>query len=415
MHCQAPFQGCLGANTFYEQSISGAFGGVTMFMDFANMSRDQSPFEQVKARREEMEESAIDFSVHGKFIASAADKIDEIGQMAEYGVPTFKCFMTYKKEGVMSDDDTLLKVLKKAKECGGMTMIHAEDNGIAEYNIEQHVAAGDTSWRAFAECKPIECEAAAFDHIVDYARYTGAALIIVHTTNEMCLKKAREAHAEGLPIYVETGPHYLTLFEDLYDTNQGHLAICSPPLRTPRDAEDLWRGLQDGTIVLTGSDDCTFDFNEKEAFLECDENGELIQDFRKVVNGLTGLEQRLPILLSEGYHKGRLSLPEICALTSTNIAKVYGCYPQKGIIEPGSDADITIVDLDKEMIFSPETLHNNISYCLHDGMTVKGLPVMTISRGEVIVEDGKFKGEKGRGQFVKREINQKHLKRYTLS
>lgn len=385
-----------------------------MFMDFANMSHGQSPFEQVKARRDEMEESAIDFSVHGKFIASASDKVDEIEAMVEYGVPTFKCFMTYKQEGVMSDDDTLLRVLTKARECGGITMIHAEDNGIAEHNIARCVARGDTSWRAFAACKPVECEAAAFAHIVDYARYTKAALIVVHTTNELCLNYARQAQAQGLPLYVETGPHYLTLFDDLYDTQQGHLAICSPPLRTPQDAKALWKGLQDKTILLTGSDDCTFDLNEKEAFLTRDDDGELIQDFRKVVNGLTGLEQRLPLLLSEGYHQGRLTLPEICALTSTNIAKIYGCYPQKGIILPGSDADITIVDLNKEMVFSPQTLHNNISYCLHDGMKVKGLPVTTISRGEILVEDGVFKGRKGRGRFIKRSINPAYLMRYNL-
>lgn len=415
MHCQAPFQGCLGANTFYEQSISGAFGGVTTFMDFANMQGDQSPFEQVKLRLDEMSESAIDYSCHGKFITSASNKINEIKDLIEYGIPTFKCFMTYKKEGVMSDDDTLLKVLKTARDNGGITMIHAEDNGIAERNMDQTVAAGDTSWKAFAKCKPIECEKAAFDHIVDYAEYLHAPLIIVHTTNGPCLDRAREAHAKGLPLYVETGPHYLTLFDDLYEGAQGHLAICSPPLRTPKEAEELWAGLKDGTITLTGSDDCTFDFNEKEAFLARDGDGKLIQDFRKVVNGLTGLEQRLPILLTLGYHEGRLTLSQICALTSTNIAKVYGCYPQKGLIAPGSDADIAIVDLEKTSVFSTETLHNNISYCLHDGMQVKGMPVMTISRGEIIVKDGEFLGSKGRGRFIKRKIQQSRLTSFNLS
>lgn len=414
MHCQAPFQGCLGANTFYEQSISGAFGGVTTFMDFANMSKGQSPYKQVLARLDEMSESAIDYSCHGKFIACDPKDIEEIEQLAEAGVPTFKCFMTYRKEGVMSDDDTLLRVFRKAKEVGGCPMVHAEDNGIAENNLDATVARGDTSWRAFADCKPIECEATAFDHAVDYANYVGSPLIVVHTTNKLCLDKARDAHAKGQPVYVETGPHYLTLFDDLYDTENGHLAICSPPLRTPKDAEDLWDGLMDGTILLTGSDDCTFDFNEKEAFLERDENGKLIQDFRKVVNGLTGLEQRLPILLSEGVSKGRLTISQVSELTSTNIAKVYGCYPQKGILAPGSDADICIVDMDKEVVFSTKTLHNNISYCLHDGMKVKGYPIMTISRGEVLVEDGEFKGSKGRGKVVKRKIDPQYLEKYGL-
>lgn len=213
---------------------------------------------------------------------------------------------------------------------------------------------------------------------------------------------------------METGPHYLTLFDDNYEKEEGYLYLCSPPLRTPQDAEDLWQGLQDGTISVTGSDDCTFDTNEKAAFLEKDENGKYIQDFTKVVNGMSGLEVRLPILLSEGAGKGRLTINQVCALTSTNVAKIYGCYPQKGIIAPGSDADLVIVDMAQEVTLSKDILHNNISYCLHEGFKVKGYPIMTIARGKVIVENGEFRGEKGAGQFIKRKIDSKYLERFGL-
>ena len=129
----------------------------------------------------------------------------------------------------------------------------------------------------------------------------------------------------------------------------------------------MWEGLEDGTILLTGSDDCTFDVDEKSAFLEKNEDGTWKQDFTKVVNGISGIEIRLPLLLSEGVSKGRISINKVCELTSTNIAKIYGCYPQKGIIAPGSDADIVLVDMEKEVTLSKDVLHNNISYCLHDG------------------------------------------------
>lgn len=415
MHCQAPFQGCLGANTFYEQSISGAFGGVTMFMDFANMSKGDSPYKQVLARAEEMAESAIDYSVHGKFVESTEEAISDIKKLSEYGIPTFKMFMTYKKEGVMSDDETLLKVFKVAKSVNGLPMLHCESNAIAEMNIDECISKHDMSWVNFSKCKPVLCEAEAFDRAVNYAEYIDTAILVVHTTNGKALDTARRAQDKGLPIYVETGPHYLTLFDDLYKGENGHLAICSPPLRTPKEAEELWQGLQDGTILLTGSDDCTFDVDEKSMFLEKNEDGTWKQDFTKVVNGLSGLEVRLPILLSEGVNKGRLTINNVCALTSTNIAKIYGCFPQKGIIAPGSDADIIIVDMEKEVTLSKETLHNNISYCLHEGMKVKGYPIMTISKGKVIVEDGKFLGKKGAGQFIKRKINPKYLKKYGLN
>lgn len=415
MHCQAPFQGCLGANTFYEQSVSAAFGGVTMFMDFANMSKGDSPYKQALARVEEMSESAIDFSVHGKFVESTEEAIDDIERMVEVGLPTFKMFMTYKKEGVMSDDETMLKVFERAKKVNGLPMVHCESNAIAESNIEKCREKNDMSWVNFSKCKPVLCEAEAFDRAINFAEYVGNALLVVHTTNEKALNTARRAHQKGLPIYVETGPHYLTLFDDLYEREEGYLAICSPPLRTAKEAEALWKGLQDGTILLTGSDDCTFDIDEKSMFLEKNSDGTWKQDFTKVVNGLSGLEVRLPILLSEGVHKGRLSINEVCALTSTNIAKIYGCFPQKGIIAPGSDADIVIVDMNKEVTLSKDILHNNITYCLHEGMEVKGYPVMTIARGKVIVENGEFKGEESSGHFIKRSIAKEYLEKYGLN
>ncbi|WP_010259937.1 dihydropyrimidinase [Treponema primitia] len=415
MHCMAPFQGCLGANTFYQQSVSGVFGGVTMFMDFANVFQGKSVMEAVKERRAEMEESAIDFSIHGKFVKSPAELVEkEIPELAAYGVPTFKCFMTYKKEGVMIDEETLIKVFEKAKEVGGLPMLHCEDNTMAEDAIEKVKRTGDLSWVNFAKTKPVQCEAAAFERACRLAEYVGTAILVVHTTNDEALNAARKAHKKGQAVYVETGPHYLTLFEDNYKKENGYLYLCSPPLRTPKDAEDIWRGMQDGTISVTGSDDCTYDVNEKAAFLEKTADGKYIQDFTKVVNGMSGLEIRLPILLSEGVNKGRLSINQVCALTSTNIAKIYGCFPQKGLIAPGSDADIVIVDMEKELTLSKDVLHNNISYCLHDGFKIKGYPVMTISKGNVILEDGVFKGKKGAGEFIRRKIDHKYLEKHSL-
>ncbi|MBU5485294.1 dihydropyrimidinase [Clostridium sp. MSJ-11] len=415
MHVEAPFQGCFGANDFYTQSISAAFGGVTMMMDFTNTFKGNSVLEAVKERHKEMSKSAIDYSIHGKFVEAPQNIIDEIEKIVEYGCPSFKMFMTYKKEGVMSEDETLIKVFNKSKELSALPMVHAENNAIAELNIEKFREEGNLSWSKFAEAKPILCEAEAVSRSIYFSKYVGNALCIVHTTNGEALEVAKKAQNNGYPIYIETCPHYLTIFKDIYENlESGHLAICSPPLRTKEEAENLWKGIQEGVISITGSDDCTYSREEKSMFLEKDDRGNIIHDFTKVVNGLSGTEIRLPILLSEGVSKGRISINKLCEITSTNIARLYGCYPQKGILAPGSDADIVIVDMDKEVTLSHNILHNNIDYCLHEGMKVKGYPVMTIARGKVIVENGEFHGNKGEGRFIKRKIDKRILEKFSL-
>ncbi|WP_300673361.1 dihydropyrimidinase [Desulfoluna sp.] len=415
MHVEAPFQGCFGANDFFSQSVSAVFGGVTTIMDFTNTFPGDSVKVQLEKRIEEMSKSAVDFGVHCKFVEAPEAILKEIPEIIKMGCPSFKMFMTYRKEGVMSDDETLLKIFKLAKEHGGLPLIHAESNAIAESNIEASRAAGTLGWTDFAKAKPVLCETEAVSRAVLFSKYCGNALLLVHTTNEPSLDIARTAQAEGHPIYVETCPHYLTLFKDLYeDEARGHLTICSPPLRTQVEADALWKGLADGSICVTGSDDCTYSVEEKEMFLEKDADGTIIPDFTKVVNGLSGLEVRLPILLSEGVAKGRLSLNRLVALTSTNVAKLSGCYPQKGILAPGSDADITLVDLDREWTLSAETLHNNIDYCLHDGLKIKGGVEMTIACGKVVMEEGQFKGKRGEGRFLHRRIDEEILSGYAL-
>lgn len=415
MHVEAPFQGCISADDFYTQSISAAFGGVTTFMDFTNTFKGTSVIKAVKIRREEMSKSAIDFAIHGKFVEAPQNILDEIEEIIDYGCPSFKLFMTYKKEGVMSDDETLIKVFTKAKELNGLAMVHAESNAIAELNTEKFREIGDLSWPKFAEAKPVLCEAEAVSRAIHFSKYVGNALLIVHTTNGLALDIAKKAQEEGYPIYIETCPHYLTLFQDLYqDPESGYLPICSPPLRTPEEAENLWQGIIEGIISVTGSDDCAYTKESKTMFLEKDKEGKIIPDYTKVVNGTSGIEIRLPILLSEGVSKGRISLNKVCEITSTNIAKLNGCFPQKGIIAPGSDADIVIVDMEKEVTLSKDMLHNNVGYCLHEGMKVKGYPIMTISKGAVIVENKQFFGKRGAGTFIKRKINTQHLKSFSM-
>lgn len=415
MHVEAPFQGCFGANDFYTQSISAAFGGVTTFMDFTNTFKGKSVMEAVKTRYEEMSKSAIDFGIHGKIVEVNENTMKEIEEIVEFGCPSFKLFMTYKKEGVMSDDETLLKVFEKCREIDALPMVHAENNTIAERNNERFEATNDLKWSNFPKSKPVLCEAEASNRAIFFSRYIGNPLLIVHITNGYVADAVKRAQEEGYPIYAETCPHYMMLFDELYnDENTGYLAICSPPLRTEKEAKELWKGIQEGVISVTGSDDCAYSKKEKTMFLEKDKNNKLIPNYMKVVNGVSGIETRLPILLSEGVNKGRISINKLCEITSANIARLFGCYPQKGAILEGSDADIVIVDMDKKVSLCREVLHNNIDYCLYDGVEVTGYPVVTISRGRVLVEMGEFHGKRGSGRFIKRTMDKGILKKFSL-
>lgn len=406
MHTQAPFQGISPQLTFFQQSICAAHAGVTTFMDFTNTWKGKSVVAALNDRIEEMAESAIDYSVHGKFVEANEQLLDEIPVLAAMGCPTFKLFMTYRKEGVMADDMTLIQVFKKAKEHNCMPLIHAESNAIAEDNIEKCIKNKTLDWKNFALSKPIICEIEAFSRATKFAQSVDVPLLIVHTTNGPCLEIAKQAQQKGQKLFVETGPHYLTLFDELYDDpNNGHLAICSPPLRTRKERDELWLGIQNNVITLIGSDDCTFTRQEKEMLLERDHNGALIADFTKVVNGLSGLEIRFVLMVTEGVNTGKISMNKAVDICSTNVAKVMGCYPQKGSLMPGSDADIVLFDPNEEWTISTTNLHSGAGYSLHEGYKVKGRVKTTLLRGEAILEQGKFVGQKGQGQFIKRKLD----------
>ncbi|EHZ6872191.1 dihydropyrimidinase [Providencia hangzhouensis] len=405
MHTQAPFQGISPQLTFYQQSICAAFAGVTTYMDFTNTWKGSSVLQALDDRIEEMTESAIDFSVHGKFVEANEQLLDEIPLLAAKGCPTFKLFMTYRKEGVMADDMTLMQVFKRAKENNCMPLIHAESNAIAETAVDECIKNNTLTWRDFANSKPVICETEAFGRVAKLAESVGVPLLIVHTTNGPCLNIAQQAQERGQKLYIETGPHYLTLFDELYDDiENGHLAICSPPLRTRKERDELWDGIKNGTITLIGSDDCTFTREEKEKALQRDANGKIIPDFTKVVNGLSGLEIRFNLMVTEGVESGKITMNQAVALCSTNIAKTMGCYPQKGTLLPGADADIVIFDPNEEWVISANNLHSGAGYSLHEGYKAKGKVKTTLLRGEIIMDNNTFMGSKGQGKFIKRTL-----------
>lgn len=404
MHVEAPFMGCFGQLDFYTASKVAAFGGVTFFMDFSNAKAGDSVLERVKARREEMAKSAIDYGIHAKFVEATPRIIDEIKEIVDYGCPSFKMFMTYKKEGVMIDDEGMIRVLEAAVQYGALPGVHAESNAIAELNVERMREAGALDWTHFPRSKPNLCEKEAVDRAINLARYTGSPLYIFHLSSKEGLKSVETARQNRQKVIAETCPHYLLLDESLYDDENGYLAIMSPPLRSHADNDALWKGLADGGISAIGSDNCTYSIEEKQRFLERDGQGKIMPDFTKVVNGVNGLEERLPLLLEYGVYQKRLTLNQVCAITSYNPARIFGLYPKKGVIQPGSDGDLVVVDLAATGEITDRSLHYENSYTLYNGRRLHGLPVMTISRGRIMVENGVFYGEPGSGRFIPRKL-----------
>lgn len=401
-HIEAPFMGCIGPLDFFTASIAGAFGGVTTLIDFTNTKPGDSLISKINERREEMAKCAIDYGIHVKVVEATPKVLGEIKDVVKYGCPSLKMFLTYKKEGVMISDDELLRVMEEAKKWGALPGVHAENNAIIEKNVNDFKNNNTLGWEYFEKSKPTICEKEAIERAILYARYTGSPLYIFHLTSKEGLDSVKEAQKNGQRVFAETCTHYLILTKEKYHNSDGHLFIMSPPLRDKTDREALWKGIKDGNIAIVSSDNCTYTKEEKERFLERDNNGKIIPDFTKVVNGVPGLEERLMLLLGEGVSKGKISLNKLCEISSYNPAKIFGMYPQKGIIQKGSDADLVVVDMDVEREFNYKLLHQKIDYSIYEGKHIKGWPILTISKGKIIVEDGEFKGERGAGKFLKR-------------
>lgn len=406
VHIAAPFMGCIGPLDFYSASKAAAMGGVTTIIDFTNTTPGDSVLAKIHERKEEMKSAAIDYGVHAKIVEATDEVIGEIKDIVEEGCPTLKMFTTYRKAGVMIPDEDILKVMLEAKKWGARPGVHAEDNNISEYNDEIFEKEGKTDWQYHYISKPTIVEELATKKLIDYTKFAGTELYIFHLTCKEALKAVEEAKKEGYPIYAETCIHYLELTKEVMDDEKtGFRYICSPPLRDKKDKDALWRGIHEGTLSLVSSDNCLYDDKEKLSFQDRDTDGNIIPDYKKVANGVSGLEERLMLLLTDGVSKGKLSIEKVCEIGATNPAKLFGMYPKKGILQPGSDADLILVDMNAETVLSADTLHYGIDSSVYEGKKIKGMPVMTIRRGEVIVKDGEFIAKPSSGKFIKRSLN----------
>ena len=388
--------GVRSVDDFSTGTIAAAFGGTTTIVDHMGFGpKGCNLHHQLGVYKGYTNGKCVtDYGIHGVFQDINEDILKETEVMMEDGVSSFKMYLTYDYK---LEDADALKVLQKLKEIGGITTVHCENDAIIHYLRDKFVSEGKKEAKYHPQSRPPYCEVEAVDRMIALAKAAGKApLYIVHVSAKESVDLIREARKEGDTVFGETCPQYLVLDESRYDDpEEGLKFILSPPLRAKEHQAAIWEGIKDGTLQVIATDHCSFDYHGDK------QNGK--DDFTKCPNGAPGVETRMPIVFSEGVSKGRMSLNKFAAVTSTNPAKIFGMYPKKGVLAVGSDADIVLMNPDMEVTITKNILHENVDYTPYEGIKVKGWPVMTMVRGQVVVENERLQVPLGFGRYIYRK------------
>jgi dihydropyrimidinase len=395
-HMELPFGGTSASDDFRTGTVAAAHGGTTTIIDFAVQSKGQSLNEALDVWFAKAEgKTAIDYGFHLICTDLPDARLPEIHGLIDQGVSSFKLFMAY--PGVfLVDDATIYKAMKTAGERGGLICMHAENGVIIDAIVKQALAEGKTAPKYHALTRPTKAEAEGVHRAIAIADIAHTPVYIVHLSSSDALDEVTRARDMGVPAFAETCPQYLFLDYSVYEQPgfEGAKWVMTPPIREKWNQEKLWRGLQFNDLQVISTDHCPFCFKEQK------ELGR--DDFSKIPNGGPGVEHRMSLIYNGGVVGGRISLNRFVEITSTAAAKIFGLFPRKGTIAVGSDADIVIFDPNEEMTISAATHHMNVDYSCYEGMKVRGVAKTVISRGEVVIDEGKYVGRDGRGEFLKR-------------
>ena len=395
-HLDMPFGGTTSADDFESGTVAAAFGGTTSIVDFAIQYRGQTLHHAWDTWMKKADgKAAIDYGFH-MIMTEVNDQIEgEMDALVKQGVTSFKLFMAY--PGVfMLDDASIFRAMLRTGKNGGTICMHAENGGVIDVLVQKALAEGKTAPKYHALTRPARAEGEATHRAIALAEIADVPVYIVHLSASEALEMVTEARDRGLPAFAETCPQYLFLSYDNYEEPgfNGAKYVMSPPLR-PRETQDrLWRGLAFNDLQAISTDHCPFCMKEQKVLGE--------HDFSKIPNGAPGIETRMSLVYDGGVRTGRISLNRWVELTSTSPAKIFGLFPRKGTIAPGSDADIVVFNPSKKQTLSVKTLHMKVDYNPYEGREVQGVSETVISRGRVIVENGKFTGRAGAGSFIKR-------------
>ena len=397
----------VASDDHYTGHKAAAFGGTTTVIDFV-VQEPQGFKHSVDLWLQKAEKAAIDYSFHMNLTHFDENVAKDIPSLVEMGVTTMKVFTAYNGR-LRLDDGSIFKALQIAKENGMLVMLHAENGDVIEALIPEALAAGHTSPEWHALTRPAWGAAEAGLRVAGMASVADAPLYIVHMNAAGEVDMLRYAREHDVKVMGETCPQYLFFTIDHLRRPDGAKWICSPPMRTEADNARLWEGLAEGIIQTIGTDHCAFfydgtkpiEYEGKQIAIPGKELG--ADDFTKIPNGLPGVGDRLPIMWTYGVRAGKMTPNQFVALNATNPAKIFGLYPRKGALLPGSDADIVIWDPEKKVKYGVAHAQHRTDYNLYEGWELVGYPEKVFLRGELIVDNEGWLGKRGGGHFLRRE------------
>lgn len=388
-HLAMPFGGTISSDDYYAGTRAAACGGTTTVFDFILQDFGETMVDAIK-RRDALcaPDAAVDYAFHVAVKDVSNGLIDTIEDAVNYGVSSFKVFMVY-DFGVT--DGVFYKVLEKAKSCGAMISVHAENKQLIDVLTERYLSEGKTSAWYHYMSRPEFVEGEADIRAIQLAKSLDSKLYIVHLANKEGVQAVERARNEGYQIYAETCPQYLEFTSEVYKRADGRNFVCSPPMKGEESRLALWEAIKKGLITTIATDHCPFRSYEKDWGKD---------DFTKIPNGCAGIKNMYPYMLSAA-NEGKITFNKAVELCSYNPAKIFGC-DAKGAIEVGKDADIVIYDPTKDFTITNDKMHSDCDHTIWEGIKVKGYPEATYSRGKLVFMDGEFLGERGWGKFIKR-------------
>lgn len=397
----------ISSDDHYSGHKAAAFGGTTTVMDFI-VQEPQGCAHSLNIWRRKAEIAAIDYGFHMNITHFDEKVAAEIPALLDEGITTLKVFTAYNGRLRLQDGE-IFRVLRIAKEHGMLTMLHAENGDVIDVLVAEALAAGHTSPEWHAYTRPAWGAVEAVLRACALAAQADAPLYIVHMNTAGGVDQLQYARAQGVPVMGETCPHYLFFTKDDLRRSDGAKWVCSPPMRSPVDNARLWQAVSNGTMQVMGTDHCPFfydgtqsiHYEGQEIAIPGKELG--AHDFTKIPNGLPGVQDRMPVLWTEGVVKGRMTPNQFVAMTSTNPAKIFGLYPRKGALVPGADADIIIWDPARVVNYGVNLSHQRTDYNLYEGWQLTGYPEKVFLRGQLIVDGDEWHGKAGMGQFLHRK------------